>query len=115
MLFNEARFFVFFLIVLSVYWAVRSNRVRKLWLLGTSYAFYAGWDWRFLSLLILSTAVDFCVGLGLGHTSAPAKRKALLTVSIIAQLTLLGFFKYYNFFVGSAATFLKWLGIPVGD
>ena len=115
MLFNEARFFVFFLIVLSVYWAVGSNRLRKLWLLVTSYAFYAGWDWRFLSLLVLSTGVDFFVGLGLGHTSAPARRKALLTVSIIAQLTLLGFFKYYNFFVGSAATFLEWLGIPVGD
>ncbi len=115
MLFNEARFFVFFAVVLCVYWTMRSNRLRKLWLLGASYAFYAGWDWRFLSLLLVSTGVDYCVGLGLGKTSSPVGRKWLLAASVVAQLTLLGFFKYYNFFVGSAAAFLRWLGLPVGD
>jgi D-alanyl-lipoteichoic acid acyltransferase DltB (MBOAT superfamily) len=63
-----------------------------------SYFFYGWWDWRFLLLIFLSTAVDYCVGLGLAIAKAPSKRKALLWVSLVVNLGMLGFFKYFNFF-----------------
>ena len=55
MIFTEPRFLAFFAIVFGLYWMLRENRPRKLWLLLASYAFYAAWDWRFLSLIWLST------------------------------------------------------------
>ena len=63
MLFTEYRFFAFFALVLIVYWALRGNGARKLWLLVCSYGFYAAWDWRFLSLILISTTVDYVAGL----------------------------------------------------
>jgi alginate O-acetyltransferase complex protein AlgI len=73
-------------------------------LLIASYAFYAWFDWRFLSLLWLSTIVDFFVGLLLANPSIERRRKLILTVSIIANLGMLGFFKYFNFFIDSFVT-----------
>jgi alginate O-acetyltransferase complex protein AlgI len=115
MLFTEARFFAFFLIVLGVHWALRSHRLRKLWLLGASYVFYAGWDWRFLSLILVSTCVDFLVGRRLAVTDGKRARKAWLCVSLLANLGLLGFFKYFNFFRESAAELIRWFGFEVHD
>ena len=63
----------------------------------SSYIFYGWWDYRFLSLIIISTLVDFLVGKGLSRESRPSYRKLLLWTSIIANIGLLGFFKYYNF------------------
>lgn len=62
MIFSELRFLVFFGLVFLVHWGLRSDRARKLWLLVASYTFYAAWDWRFLGLILLSTAVDFVAG-----------------------------------------------------
>ncbi|MFG0318333.1 MAG: MBOAT family O-acyltransferase, partial [Planctomycetota bacterium JB042] len=83
----------------------------KLLLLVASYAFYAGWDWRFLSLIVASTVVDFAVGARLGRTEGTRARRALLALSLAVNLGLLGFFKYFNFFVDSGAAFLSWLGL----
>ena len=115
MLFTEARFFAFFLIVFGVHWALRVHRWRKVWLLLCSYAFYAGWDWRFLTLIWFSTCVDFVVGQGLDQAEDGPARKRWLGVSIAANLGLLGFFKYYNFFAESAADFLRFLGFTPHD
>ena len=52
MLFVEFRFFWFFLAVFCVYWSLRENRSRKIWLLLCSYVFYAAWNWKFLFLLM---------------------------------------------------------------
>ena len=108
MLFTELRFVLFFLVVFGVHWALQRNGERKVWLLGASYAFYGAWDWRFLSLILVSTLVDYSVGLRLVRPGA--RRRAWLLLSLGANLGLLGFFKYYGFFVGSAADFARLLG-----
>ena len=115
MIFTEGRFFVFFLVAFAVHWGLRTNTLRKVWLLVTSYAFYAAWDWRFLSLILVSTGVDYVVGRALGKTEAPRARKLWLCVSLVANLGLLGFFKYFNFFIGSGTKVLDWLGLGAHD
>ncbi len=112
MLFTEFRFAVFFAVVLGVYWTLRSNRPRKLWLLAASYSFYAAWDWRFLSLVLLSTAVDFLVAAAM-PTRTPATRRVLLWTSLTVNLGILAVFKYFDFFADSAVAFSNWLGLPV--
>jgi alginate O-acetyltransferase complex protein AlgI len=110
MIFTEARFIVFFAVVFAVHWALGSNRPRKWWLLLASYVFYGVWDWRFLSLLLLSTQIDYVVGARIGRSEDPRARKGWLVTSLVAQLGILGYFKYYNFFATSAADFLGLLG-----
>jgi hypothetical protein len=112
MLFIEFRFFWFFLVVFSVYWSLRKNRSRKLWLPVCSYIFCAAWNWKFLFLLMGSSALDYLVGMMLTRTKNPRARHAWLILSLCANLGTIAFFKYYNFFVTSAATFLEWLGLP---
>lgn len=112
MIFTEPRFLVFFLVVLGVYWALRSNGARKLWLLSVSCVFYCAWDWRFLGLLLFSAGLDYFVALGFGRTRTLRGRRALLALSLTLNLGFLCFFKYYNFFVESGARLLTWLGLP---
>lgn len=73
-------------------------------ILIASYAFYAWFDWRFLSLLLVSTVVDFAVGLMLANPSLERRRKMILAISIVANVGMLGLFKYFNFFVDSFVT-----------
>jgi alginate O-acetyltransferase complex protein AlgI len=111
MLFVEFRFFWFFLAVFAVYWSLRGNRVRKIWLLLCSYFFYACWNWKFLFLIMASSALDYLVGAMLARTDDPGKRRGWLVLSLSANLGTIAFFKYYNFFVSSAAALLAWLGL----
>ncbi len=101
MLFNSIEFAVFLPIVFAIYWLIGSHKIRlqNTWLLVSSYFFYGWWDWRFLTLIAFSTAVDFTVGLQLEKTNKTKTRKRLLLISLLSNLGLLGFFKYYNFFV----------------
>ena len=110
MIFTELRFFAFLALVLGVAWGLESNRARKVWLLIASYAFYAAWDWRFLSLILVSTLVDYLVGLALGGEERVTRRRFLLGVSLVVNLGLLGYFKYAGFFVDSAQDLLAFLG-----
>src|ERR1700738_4344178 len=112
MLFVEFRFFWFFLVVFSVYWSLRENRSRKIWLLLCSYFFYAAWDWRFLFLLMGSSALDYFVGRMLARTENPRARRGWLMLSLGMNLGTLAFFKSFNFFITSAAGLLAWLGLP---
>ena len=73
MLFVEFRFFWFFLAVFSVYWSLRENRSRKIWLLICSYFFYAAWNWKFLFLLMGSSALDYFVGRDAGADGKSAR------------------------------------------
>ena len=109
MLFSELRFLPFFLVAFCVHWLLRENRSRKLWLLACSYFFYAAWDWRFLSLILFSTLVDYTVGIRMSRPGA--RRRAWLNLSLVVNLGLLGFFKYFNFFIDSAATLLESVGL----
>lgn len=113
MIFTEARFLVFFAIAFGVHWMMRWHTGRKLWLLLCSYAFYAAWDWRFLSLIAASTLVDYVVGIRLGAltTEQTRARRVWLFISLLFNLGLLGVFKYYHFFMDSAVTILNNLGI----
>ena len=103
MLFNSLEFAVFLPVVFLLYWFVvqKSLKVQNAFLLLASYLFYGWWDWRFLSLIIFSSAVDYTVGLHLANQENQRKRKWLLFISIFVNLGFLGFFKYYNFFVDS--------------
>jgi alginate O-acetyltransferase complex protein AlgI len=111
MLFVESRFFWFFLAVFAVYWSLRENRTRKIWLLLCSYFFYACWNWKFLFLIMASSALDYLVGAMLARTQDPRARRGWLILSLCANLGTIAFFKYYNFFVTSAAALLGWLGL----
>ena len=109
MLFNSLVFLGFITIVFLVYPRLRLQGQNG-FLLVASYVFYGYWDWRFTSLLFTSTAVDFWVGQRLHTTGNQKHRKLLLLVSIIVNLGILGFFKYFNFFVDSAASVLAAIG-----
>jgi alginate O-acetyltransferase complex protein AlgI len=97
MVFNSLHFVWFFIVVYALY-RVLPHRGQNWLLLVASYYFYASWDWRFLGLLIASTLVDYTCGLAMARATAPGRRRALLCLSIGFNLTLLGFFKYFNFF-----------------
>ena len=103
MLFNSIDFAIFLPIVFIIYWFIINKKIsnQNLLLLFASYLFYGWWDWRFLSLIIFSSAVDYFVGLGLLNQENTTKRKLLLTVSILVNIGFLMFFKYFNFFIKS--------------
>lgn len=109
MIFNSIQFAVFFSVVLAAYWRF-GRREQNRFLLVASYIFYGWWDWRFLGLLLLSTAVDYMVGQGLRDQSDVAKRKRLLLLSIAVNLGILGFFKYFGFFSDSLESSLAAIG-----
>ena len=103
MVFTDWKFFVFFLIVFSVYWLIRGNSGRKLWLFASSVVFYAAWDWRFLGLVLLVICNTYAVTLLVHHSGSESWRRGILTTGIAVSLSVLGAFKYYNFFVDSLA------------
>lgn len=111
MVFSELRFFVFLAVVLTVYWSLRTNGLRKLWLLAASYLFYSFWDWRFTLLLICSTLMNFWFGIVISRAIDPMARKRLLQINLILNLVVLGFFKYYNFFAESLVLAMHQLGV----
>ena len=110
MLFNSLIFILFISIVFLVYPRL-GLRKQNLFLLVASYVFYGYWDWRFTSLLVISTVVDFTVSRKIHHSNDPVKRKWLLVASVITNLGILGFFKYFNFFIDSAGALLTTLGV----
>ncbi|WP_047414398.1 MBOAT family protein [Cellulophaga sp. Hel_I_12] len=103
MLFNSIDFLIFLPIVFLLYWFVlnKNLKIQNLLLLIASYVFYAWWDYRFLSLIALSTLVDFFIGIKIHETEHIKKRKWWLWFSMSFNLGLLGFFKYFNFFIDS--------------
>jgi alginate O-acetyltransferase complex protein AlgI len=113
-LFIEFRFLVFLAVVLAVYWLLGRSLHRKLWLLGCSYFFYAAWDWRFLSLILLSTCIDYVAGMRITSLRGPKGRRRWMLVSVIGNLSILGFFKYFNFFADSLSDLARVAGLSVG-
>ena len=112
MLFNSLEFLIFLPTVFLLYWFVfqKNLRVQNLLLLISSYVFYGWWDYRFLSLIFLSTIVDYFVGLKIHDSDDKNKKKSFLWISIIFNLGLLGFFKYFNFFIDSWVDLLGAIG-----
>lgn len=112
MLFNTLRFALFFIIVYSLYLSLNHKWQNRM-LLVASYVFYGAWDWRFLSLIFISTTVDYISGLKIYESENIKKRKLFLFLSIFCNLSLLGFFKYFNFFALSLKALLNQFGITI--
>ncbi|WP_400191078.1 MBOAT family O-acyltransferase [Hymenobacter sp. B81] len=115
MLFNSYIFLFFYLpILLIVYYGVlKTIKARNAWLTLMSYVFYGWWNPVFCLLMMASTASDYVIGKYLYRTESPAKRKLLMTLTIIVNLSVLGFFKYYNFFAESLNGTFAWLDLPI--
>lgn len=112
MSFNTLTFVAFFLIVYLFYLVLRGSfRAQNFLLLGASYVFYGSWDWRFLSLLLISTLVDFFVARAIHLSKNSSARRYFLTVSVATNLSILGFFKYFNFFTESFVELLNTVGL----
>ena len=103
MLFNSIEFLLFLPIVFVLYWFVFDKKLKyqNLLILVSSYIFYGWWDYRFLSLILLSTIVDYFIGLGISNQASLKNKRILLWCSVLFNLGVLGFFKYYNFFIDS--------------
>ncbi|MCR5849704.1 MAG: MBOAT family protein [Bacteroidaceae bacterium] len=112
MLFNSIDYFFFLTFVFFVYWATRNLKVQNLFIVGASYFFYACWDWRFLSLILVTTLCSWESGL-LMERFGKNKRacRMIMTCNVVLNLIILGFFKYFNFFADSFSALLASVGI----
>ena len=115
MLFNSIDFAIFLPIVFFLYWFVANKnlQLQNSLIVASSYLFYGWWDWRFLSLILFSTLVDYCVGISLSKQHSTLKRGILLWISISVNLGFLGFFKYYNFFLENFITAFSIFGTKI--
>ncbi len=116
MLFNSLQFLIFLPLVYVLYWFVfkKNLRYQNLLVIVASYIFYGWWDWRFLFLILFSTVLDFYVGQRI-YEQGDNKTKARywLWVSVFFNIGLLGFFKYYNFFIDSFLELFSALGYEI--
>jgi alginate O-acetyltransferase complex protein AlgI len=110
MLFNSWHFALFFITVWGLYISLK-HRYQNILLLISSYIFYCWWDWRFLSLLLISTAVGFNCSKRIEIENDDKKKKQFLLISLVVNLGILGFFKYFNFFAKSTIQILSILGL----
>ncbi|MDA9245282.1 MBOAT family protein [Polaribacter sp.] len=115
MLFNSIDFAVFLPIVFLLYWllANKSLKLQNALIVLASYVFYGWWDWRFLSLILFSTLVDYTIGIKLKSEKNQTKRKILLWTSICVNLGFLGFFKYANFFLDNFTAAFSFFGSEI--
>ncbi len=110
MLFNSFIFLVFLCVVLTGYYIARTRVLQNRFLLVASYFFYGWWDYRFLTLLLFSTTVDYFVARAISSSGHPERKKLLLSLSLASNLGCLGFFKYFGFFIDSAEQALAAVG-----
>lgn len=115
MLFNSIDFAMFLPVIFLIYWFVvnKNLTLQNLMILIASYVFYGWWDWRFLFLIFISSIADYTIGLGLKKSKSKKKRKLLLSFSLIINLGLLGFFKYFNFFIDSFIDLSTTFGLSI--
>jgi alginate O-acetyltransferase complex protein AlgI len=112
MLFDSPIFVVFLVTVVCAYWCL-GFRDQNRFLLIASYFFYGWWDWRFLCLMIGSTLIDYFIAIKISDAEDPRARRSLLILSLAINFSLLGFFKYFNFFAGSLHHALGTVGVEV--
>jgi len=110
MLFNSLLFICFFAGVYFVYRCL-CHQWQNRFLLVASYIFYGAWDYRFLALIFISTCVDYLVARAISRSSDQRYRRMLLALSISTNLGILGFFKYFNFFVENLYSLLQGVGL----
>src|SRR2546423_14463397 len=110
MLFDSPAYFLFLIPVVLLYWRL-NQRAQNIFLLLASYFFYGWWDWRFLALMIGSTTVDYLIAQKIAPSPADPHRRQWFIFSIVLNFTILGIFKYFDFFAGSFLGALDRLGI----
>jgi D-alanyl-lipoteichoic acid acyltransferase DltB (MBOAT superfamily) len=116
MQFNSIDFAIFLPIVFAIYWSLSGKiKLQNVLILLASYVFYGWWDWKFLSLIIISTCIDYFVGLYLHKEENQVKRKYLLWISILANIGFLGFFKYFNFFSENFVQAFSFFGYEISS
>lgn len=115
MLFNSIDFAIFLPVVFALFWLLAKAGLRwqNLLIVVSSFLFYGWWDWRFLSLLFISSFMDFTLGLYINRQKNEVNRKYMLYLSLFLNLGILGFFKYYNFFVQSFVDAFTFFGNPI--
>ncbi|MCG2704889.1 MAG: MBOAT family protein [Candidatus Omnitrophica bacterium] len=109
MVFNSLVFLLFFLVVYLLYIVTPHKWQNKL-LLIAGYVFYSFWDWRFLSLILASTLFNYYFGLKIEEAGSQPRKKAFFILSMVFNIGMLGFFKYFNFFVDNLRVFLEFFG-----
>jgi len=113
MLFNSWQFVFFFLTVYTIYLLLPRFRWQNWFLLAVSYVFYAAWDWRFCFLMMVTTVIDYFCGLAMEASTEKRTKRIFLIVSVCSNLGVLGFFKYYKFFLSSLDSLLAPTGLTV--
>lgn len=115
MLFNSIEFLIFLVVVFALYWFVvnKKHKLQNLLILVSSYVFYGWWDWRFLALIFLSTIVDYSIGERIYRIKNAVYKKRYLWISVLFNLGVLGFFKYYNFFIESWVDLISNFGYEI--
>ena len=111
MLFTDPIFLPFFAFVFATRWLLRRYSHQKLFLILANAVFYGAWDYRFLFLMGGYIVVNHAIAVRIHAAQAPELRKRWLVACVVANLTILGFFKYFNFFVSSGASLLGELGM----
>jgi len=109
-LFDSPVYVLFLVLVTLLYWRL-PLRAQNCFLLGASYFFYGWWDWRFVFLLAASSALDFYIARALAAAGSARQRRAWLIASLVINFSVLGFFKYFNFFTESFINLLPALGL----
>jgi len=112
MVFNSLEFAVFFVIVFSLY-LLCAHKYQNRLLLVANYVFYGAWDWRFLSLILISTIIDYFCGLKIHSSGSLKRRKVFLFISVFANLSILFFFKYFNFFTDNLVSLFAQFGFDL--
>ncbi|HEV2054713.1 MAG TPA: MBOAT family protein [Methylomirabilota bacterium] len=114
MVFNSNIFlFAFLPVVFGLFWLLKGRQARYVLLTVSGYVFYGYWDWRFCFLLLFSSLLSFYAALLIERSASLRARRAWMTLSISADLTLLGFFKYYNFFASSLHAAIPGIAPPL--
>ena len=115
MLFNSIDFAIFLPAVFFLYWFVskKNLNLQNFIIVISSYLFYGLWDWRFLSLILFSTTIDYYIANKLDYYENKKIRKLLLFISIFINISFLGFFKYYNFFLDNFISTFLFFGIEI--
>src|SRR5690349_8435762 len=109
--FASLSFLAFFTVVFSVYWLMPWHRARMAWLLAASCVFYMSWNPLLIMLILCSASVDYLAAIWLAKSSSPGVRRWLLIFSVGTNLSLLAFFKYTDFLIGSCHSAFNVVGI----
>ncbi len=115
MLFDTPVYLLFLILIVLLYWKLGFHGQNR-FLLAGSYLFYGWWDWRFLLLMIASTVIDYVIAIRISEARHPTRKRILLIISLLVNFSILGFFKYCNFFIDSfvRSGHLFGLNLPAG-